>query len=441
MKKIVFGVNQKIDGVTSLQDMQSPTALEALEGILMLSIPADSSRSVSITVSDVVISANTRHSLASVGVSIIVSYIVEVLIHNPQVTNSSDVYIAVKDILSSYVSNGDFTLAMQNSGITALLGASSLAITVDTYSESEVPAFPSPTSSPVSKQSSLSEQGKVYVIVGAVVGGVACFVLLGFIGWSVFSAKKLKNGTKKTTAMAIVPLQSDLTFIDIERLNTPDSARIKNAVGVVHTSEGDAEVFVQRRAHSQKYSNKPEKRSSKGRSFFDFSGGGDFGGLYGVFTRSPANPAANYNIDNLADGDQDVVEGPDQPDREAIAHNEHAASHFSPFHHQKSGLINGNGDVHLSKLGSIRSNDSGLFFQDDASSVDSDTPIVLRHTLKHPVHVSSPPVVLDSSSQQAAVLSHDMPSELDNHNQTVHKIGSNDWQLAHPSEKDHLGRF
>jgi hypothetical protein len=257
-----------------------------------------------------------------------------------------------------------------------------------------------------------------------------------------------------------------LTFIDIERLNTPDSAAAAAAAaGVMQTSEGDADVYVQRRVNSTRKL-RGDKTQSKGRSFFDFEG------VQGMFTRSPPSKQSypNDEEDSEASND-DCVDSIDEPDRESQPHIEQTNPIRALVAAQQRARRSSNGSSAsndpvsgpLPGLQPVRPHESSLFFQDDSSSVDSDTPIVLRESAKKPIATAAHGSVVrvrpqkpDSSSDSdmmdaldavfakvnvSAKPSPDKAPEPQSLASSSRDNVGSDWGVARVSEKDRFGRF
>lgn len=443
MKQLSFGVTQVIDGVSSFDEVNDLATRSTLQTLFKSRLD-DPSRTVVVNIKDVIATISSRRVL-STNVAVTVEYLITILIHNPIAMDSDTVFNMVSAALTTYVESGDFTVALQSSGIAALLGASSSSLTVESYVETEIPAFPS--SSPASRKSTTFSSAEIaYITVGAIVGGLAIVALLVFVAVRKYPSKNIEDSSQKPKTMAIVPLQSELTFIDIERMNTPDAAQAKQALGaagVVHTSDGNAEVFVQRRANSQRYlTNNNAKSTTKGRSFFDFVGS-DYGGVNGIFTRpSPGKKDGKYDCDDNdenadAESVDEHIDRAEEPDRESLPHLEQSEmTAASPFHRTK-----------FNTSSATHNDNSSLFFHDDASSVDSDTPIVLRQTSKRPIAPANSTISSTNKVQPGLVSdseASDNESGVLNNDATVsdtHLRSSQNWHVAQVSEKDRHGRF
>lgn len=438
---------------------------KAALGTLLAEQLTDSSRTVKVTVTDTTLLTSRRLSNVEFAsaTSIQVTYSIDALLLSPDSLVTSDVVLGMRDSLNTYVTSGAFSTALQGTGLSVFSSATSNSITVDlAFVETEVPAQPA---TPSSSQHSpvLSKDQLAYVVVLASVGGLALLILAFFFGRG-YLQSKTSSGPKAPRTVAIIPLQSDLTFIDIERLNTPDSAAAAAAAGVMHTSEGDADVYVQRRVNSTRKM-RGDKTQSKGRSFFDFEG------VQGMFTRSPPSKRSHPNDEEDSEASiDDFVDSIDEPDRESQPHIEQTNPIRALVAAQQRARRTSNGSSAsndpvsgpLSGLQPVRPHESSLFFQDDSSSVDSDTPIVLRESAKKPIATAAHSSVVrvrpqkpDSSDSDAtdaidAVFvkanasskpSPDKAPEPQSLASSSRDSVGLDWGVARVSEKDRFGRF
>lgn len=441
---------------------------KAALGTLLAEQLSDSSRTVKVTVKDATLVTSRRLSnmeMAST-TSLQVTYSIDVLLLSPDSLVTSDVVLGMRDSLNTYVTSGAFSSALQGTGLSVFSSATSNSITVETgFVETEVPAQPTAVPTSSERGAVLSKDQLAYVVVLASVGGLALLILAFCFGRGYLLSKKTaRSGSSKAPkTVAIIPLQSDLTFIDIERLNTPDSAAAASA-GVVHTSEGDADVYVQRRVNSTRKL-RGDKSQSKGRSFFDFEG------VQGMFTRSPPSKHSYPNDEEDSEASiEDFVDSIDEPDRESQPHIEQTNPIRALVAAQQRArrLSNGSSASNdpisgpLPGLQPVRPHESSLFFQDDSSSVDSDTPIVLRESAKKPIATAAHGSVVrvrpqkpDSSDSDltdvndAVVLkanvsakpSPDKALEPQSLASNSRDSAALDWGVARVSEKDRFGRF
>lgn len=293
-----------------------------------------------------------------------VVYEVKLTVYAGNSADSATIYSDFSSTLSTFVSSG-FDTAIQASGVSSLSSVTSGGVTVGSYAEGSQVVFPE-------SSDSSSSNNTTYIVIGSVLGGVVLLsVLATFVYFRYQQQKAVAKSKLKARQVTIVPLQSDLTFVDIERLNTPDGS-------TVQTKDGSAAVFVQgNKQASGKKSYRdtvglPPRGTKKGKSFFDFAGEG--GG--GMFLRRQTSAQAhetNQEDEDYGVEEEDVADEVLEPDQEPEQVNPLRAAHLQRINSQKrSGRM----------AAADKPSSSSLFFHDDNSSVDSDTPIHIRSSIK-----------------------------------------------------------
>lgn len=412
------------------------TAKNALLTVVKNNADFDGSEST-ITISSIV--DDTRRKLSSAKDveatgDVDVTYDISLEVYDTTMQSSGVAYSTFTSNLDTAMTSTAFSTQLQSLGV-SLLSSASVTSAFTYTSAVETLVDNTPTQAPTTLAGSSNSDSKTMpIIIGTSIGAAVVVITVLFAAYyyyfiylpaSVSSSRKVKKVT-------IQPLQSDLNFVDMERLDTPvngdqptvlgadgtqAAAAHGNSTTLVQTADGAAQITIG--GGSVKKKPVPGAPPRPNSTFFPDQGGFVNRGIasnasYMFSGSGNNNDTSNCNPSNESGYESSSFNGdddqPQAPDTEHSGHDEDDLD-LNP-------ILRSLRQTKLSANGANAANITGnLVFQEGNNSIDSDTPIAL-HSVSRDKPVPSPSisiaslkkvvVSIDSSSKASGSPTRDM---------------------------------